>query len=436
MTLDTHQNRPLGRFWRVAPVVVVLVVGLASAALDAYLRTDAGRPLLEGEVLPETPALLVTLLVLVQAAALWVRDRLPVAVLLVVTAADLVLLVLTEGTLSVGSIAVIIAAYTVSRRGTGRSAYLWVGATALASVAVEWITVQSSPDIPAGWELPFAAIRAALVYLVPALIAEVVASRARSLLALQDRAEAAERERDRRAREAVQQERALMARELHDIAAHHLSGIIIGAQAAGTLIASEPDRAREYIRTVARDAQLTLANLRQTVGLLRSDDAAELAPAPSIAQIPQLLAELRDTGMTITEEWVGDVVPLGPVAESAAYRMVQESLANARQHAPGASCAVRVETTSSGIILTVTNYKPVTPGQPADQGGHGLLGMRERATLTGAHLTVGPTPEGGWRNELTLPLPDVAPDSVIPTASNSTPADHNRSNNPDGTSAE
>jgi signal transduction histidine kinase len=243
MTLDTHQNRPLGRFWRAAPVVVVLVVGLASAALDAYLRTDAGRPLLEGEVLPETPALLVTLLVLVQAAALWVRDRLPVAVLLVVTAADLVLLVLTEGTLSVGSIAVIIAAYTVSRRGTGRSAYLWVGATALASVAVEWITVQSSPDIPAGWELPFAAIRAALVYLVPALIAEVVASRARSLLALQDRAEAAERERDRRAREAVQQERALMARELHDIAAHHLSGIIIGAQAAGTLIASEPDRA-------------------------------------------------------------------------------------------------------------------------------------------------------------------------------------------------
>jgi signal transduction histidine kinase len=436
MTLDTHQNRPLGRFWRVAPVVVVLVVGLASAALDAYLRTDAGRPLLEGEVLPETPALLVTLLVLVQAAALWVRDRLPVAVLLVVTAADLVLLVLTEGTLSVGSIAVIIAAYTVSRRGTGRSAYLWVGATALASVAVEWITVQSSPDIPAGWELPFAAIRAALVYLVPALIAEVVASRARSLLALQDRAEAAERERDRRAREAVQQERALMARELHDIAAHHLSGIIIGAQAAGTLIASEPDRAREYIRTVARDAQLTLANLRQTVGLLRSDDAAELAPAPSIAQIPQLLAELRDTGMTITEEWVGDVVPLGPVAESAAYRMVQESLANARQHAPGASCAVRVETTSSGIILTVSNHKPVTPGQPADQGGHGLLGMRERATLTGAHLAVGPTPEGGWRNELTLPLPDVAPDSVIPTASNSTPADHNRSNNPDGTSAE
>jgi signal transduction histidine kinase len=436
MTLDTHQNRPLGRFWRVAPVVVVLVVGLASAALDAYLRTDAGRPLLEGEVLPETPALLVTLLVLVQAAALWVRDRLPVAALLVVTAADLVLLVLTEGTLSVGSIAVIIAAYTVSRRGTGRSAYLWVGATALASVAVEWITVQSSPDIPAGWELPFAAIRAALVYLVPALIAEVVASRARSLLALQDRAEAAERERDRRAREAVQQERALMARELHDIAAHHLSGIIIGAQAAGTLIASEPDRAREYIRTVARDAQLTLANLRQTVGLLRSDDAAELAPAPSIAQIPQLLAELRDTGMTITEEWVGDVVPLGPVAESAAYRMVQESLANARQHAPGANCAVRVATTAAGIILTVTNYKPVTPGQPADQGGHGLLGMRERATLTGAHLAVGPTPEGGWRNELTLPLPDVAPDSVIPTASNSTPADHSRSNNPDGTSAE
>ena len=427
MANAAHQNLPLGRFWRVLPVVIVAAVGLTLAGAEAYLRSNAGRYLVDGDVLPPTPGLLVPALVVVQAAVLWGRGRYPVAVLAVVAVADIVLLAMSEGTLSVGSIAVTVAVYTVWRRVAGWSAYLAIGLAAVASTVVAWTAGETTADIPAGWELPIAALRAALVYLLPALIAELIASRERSMVALRERAEAAERERDRSAREAVQQERALMARELHDIAAHHLSGIIIGAQAAGTLVASEPERAREYIRTVARDAQLTLANLRQTVGLLRSDDSGELAPAPSIAQIPQLIAGLRETGMRITEQWSGESIPLGPIAESAAYRMVQESLANARLHAPGTACVVRVERTDSGTVLTVTNAPPVSPSLPgaadtsASSGGHGLLGMRERATLTGSRLTSGPTPEGGWRNELVLPLPDLPSESNPDSASDSTP---------------
>jgi signal transduction histidine kinase len=417
MSTEARQNLPLGRLWRVLPAVVVAAIGLALTAADAYLRSDAGSEFVDGEILPESPVALVVALVLLQAAALLLRDRFPLVVLGVVAAGDLVLLALSEGTLSVGSIAVLIAVYTVCRRAAGVSGYVVIGSAAVASTVVALVATAHSPDVPAGWDLPVAALRAAIIYLLPALIAELVTSRERSMVALRDRAEAAERERDRSAREAVQQERALMARELHDIAAHHLSGIIIGAQAAGTLVASEPDRARDYIRSVARDAQLTLANLRQTVGLLRSDDAGELAPAPSIAQIPQLIAGLRETGMRITEEWEGESIPLGPIAESAAYRMVQESLANARLHAPGTACVVRIERTDAGTILTVTNAPPVSPrvsdAASTPLGGHGLLGMRERATLTGSRLTTGPAPDGGWRNELLLPLPDPASDPAL-----------------------
>ncbi|WP_411699284.1 sensor histidine kinase [Conyzicola sp.] len=430
-TTETHQDRPTGRSW--LPVVLVAVLGVGLTLADAYLRTDAASELVGGEALPETPATLTVVLVLAQAAALWLRHRRPIAVLLAVSAVDVVLLALSSGTLSVGSIAVMFAAYSVFRWRSGAFVYLATGLAALVSALVAWAYHEPDASIPAGWEPAFAALRSGIVYLVPALIAELVASRARAMVVLRERAELAERERERSAADAVQRERALMARELHDIAAHHLSGIIVGAQAAGALVAAEPDRARQYIRTVARDAQLTLANLRQTVGLLRSDDRAELAPAPSIAQIPQLVAHLRAGGMEIAEEWSGDPVALGPVAlgpvaETAAYRMVQESLANARQHAPGAACVVRVHVTPTGTEISVTNARPAArgdapglagspgfagapglAGSPAN-GGHGLIGMRERAALIGARLATGPTPDGGWRNALTLPGPnDEAP---------------------------
>ena len=417
MSNDESQGRDLSRLWRVAPVVLVAVMGVGGTLADAYLRSDAGRYLAEGETLPPVPSALAVVLVLVQAVALWWRGGFPIAVLLVATAVDVALLAVSDGTLGVGTPAVVVAAYTVCRRARGASAYSWLAGAALVSTIVAWRSYTTDTTVPDGWELLFAALRAALVFAVPALVGELVASRARTVLALRERAEAAERERERSAHDAVQAERSLMARELHDIAAHHLSGIIIGAQAAGALVATEPDRAHDYMRTVARDAQHTLANLRQTVGLLRSDDRGDLAPAPSIAQIPQLVAGLRDAGMRIDEEWTGDPVPLGPIAESAAYRMVQESLANARQHAPGAACTVRVDRTAAATTISVTNVRPVARGVSGPLGGHGLIGMRERAALTGAELSVGPTPDGGWRTELRLPPPDPATDASETDAS-------------------
>ena len=406
MSIDAGRDRPIGRFWRAAPVMLVAVVGVGLTAVDAYLRTDGGSALLGGEPLPPSPGWGAVLLVVAQAVALWWRGRWPVTVLVATAVVDAALLALSTGTLSVGTIAVTIAAYTLFRRRTGASVYLWAGGTALFSTGAAWLFVAPGDGIPAAWDLPFAVLRSALTFVVPALVAELVASRSRAMVALRERAESAERDRERSARDAVTEQRALLARELHDIAAHHLTGIIVGAQAAGALIATDPDRAREYVRTVARDAQLTLGNLRQTVGLLRSDDQGERAPTPAIAQIPSLVDGLRSAGMTIDERWEGDAVPLGPVAESAAYRMVQESLANARRHAPGAACTVSVVYGPTGTRITVANERAAATPGPSGGDGHGLIGMRERAALTGSRLVVGRTPDGGWRNELTVPLPD------------------------------
>jgi signal transduction histidine kinase len=391
---------------RAAPVATVAVAGVGLTVADAFLRSDAASGLAGAEPLPELPTALVVALVLAQAAALWARSRRPMVVLFAVTAADAALLAISAGSLSVGAIAVVVAAYTVFRRRSGASVYPWFAAAALCSTAASWAFVAPADGPLSPGELPFALARAALLFALPALVGELVASRSRAMVALRERAELAERERERTARDAVAEQRASMARELHDIAAHHLTGIIVGAQAAGALVAAEPDRAREYIRTVARDAQLTLANLRQTVGLLRSDDRGDLAPAPAIAQLPRLVDELRDAGMSIRDQWVGETVPLGPVAESAAYRMVQESLANARQHAPGAACTLRVEYSDTGTRITVANERPETVPAAGGGGGHGMVGMRERAALTGSTLVAGPTRDGGWQNELTVPLPD------------------------------
>jgi signal transduction histidine kinase len=403
--MTTETPRAASRFWRVVPVAVVALLAVVGGVIDESIRSGALGESVDASTLPASSGWATAALVLVQAAALWWRDRAPVVVLVATTVLDLVLLALAGGGLSVGSIAVMFAVYTVWAAGV--RGHAWVVGLGLLSTVVAWVATGDAPDIPEGWALPFALLRAAITFLLPALVAELAASRSRTLLALRERAELAERERERGALDAVQRERSLMARELHDIAAHHLSGIIVGSQAAGALVGSDPERARDYIRTVARDAQLTLANLRQTVGLLRSEEAGELSPVPAIAQIPELVGEVRATGMRVDLDCIGDAVPLGPLAETAAYRMVQESLANARQHAPGAACTVRVEYAAGGARITVTNAAPTAAVSSPAHGGHGLVGMRERATLVGAGLRTGRAADGGWTNELTLPAPDA-----------------------------
>jgi len=230
--------------------------------------------------------------------------------------------------------------------------------------------------------------------------------RARRALAAE--AERAEREQTRRG---VLEERARIARDLHDVVAHHLSLMAIQAGSAPYRLTGLPDAAREEFGSLSQAARAALADMRRLLGVLRSDQPADRAPQPQLADVPGLAAAAQRAGVavTLTMPGIGGGVP--PGAGMCAYRIVQEALSNAGRHAPGAIVMVNVSHDDDRLNLRVTNG-PGDPRQPpagTGQPGHGLAGMRERVTLLGGTLTAGPAPDGGFAVSAVLPLREPAP---------------------------
>lgn len=231
--------------------------------------------------------------------------------------------------------------------------------------------------------------------------------------ALDREREALDRERAALTRAAASEERAAMARELHDIAAHHLSGIALLAAAAERQIATDPQAARESVRQVRSQTRAVLDDVRRVVGLLRGGQPPERS-VENLATVPALVRARAEAGMAVRLEQhpaadgrdLGEGV--GPLAQLVAYRMIQESVTNSAVHAPGATALVALDDTDpSALAVTVCDDGPASPiaSAPATQGtgGHGLIGMHERAGLVGAQLEHGPTADGGWRVHLSIP---------------------------------
>jgi signal transduction histidine kinase len=395
MPTPPRQSHVPSALWRAAPVVLTVLLATGQLVGAALLENPANQRL-QGW----WPAVLM----LAQAGLLLARHRRPLAVLVAVAAMDALILQISSEDVGAGTFAVMVAVYAFVRATTGPPRRLIPAGLATVTVLLTAVAVQTSTQVPIEWALPFAIARSVLTYGLAVLIAEIMDGRARLVEALRERAHAAERERERRAAEAVLRERALMARELHDIAAHHLTGIIVSAQAADALRESDPETAGEYIRRVQRDARTTLDNLRHTVGLLRADGDGELAPVASIDRLPDLVREASTSGTEVRLHVSGLPRDLGPLAGIAAYRMVQESLANSLSHVPGAARAVTVEYGDDSVLVTVTNApSPAVPAERVRRDGYGLLGMAERAELIGATLRTGPSRDGGWRNTLEIP---------------------------------
>lgn len=364
-------------------------------------------------------------LVVLQAAALIQRNRRPTVVFGVVVLLDLVILATTAGELGIGALGVLFASYAVARHQPRRTAWITLGTGAAATTIVGGVAMALGSAEPPLVLLFTAVARIALLYGVPAGVAEYTRGRERLLIAIEDQARMADNERRVRALIDLRAERTALARELHDIAGHHLSGIIVSAQAANALMTSDPERARAMLQAVQEDARTTLVDLRRTVGLLRSDDPEDhLSPDgqpvtpsavssssvpplnPTIAAIPELVRAAQRRGQRVELVSTGDARTLGPLAETAAYRMVQESLANAARHAPGAACRVIVRFAPEAIDLIVSNERALRPAVSAvptpSHDGYGLWGMRERAELIGARLETAPTSDGGWLNHLEI----------------------------------
>jgi signal transduction histidine kinase len=221
---------------------------------------------------------------------------------------------------------------------------------------------------------------------------------------LQRRAALLERESEQLARIAAHEERASIARELHDIVAHSVSVMLVGVRGARDVLRSDPDVADATLGKVETSAEQSLAELRRILALLRARaDGAESRPQPSFAQLDQLVAEYRDAGLPVSLERIGTQRPLPGGFELSVYRIVQEALTNVLKHAHPRRVVVTLAFRDSRLDLEV-----IDDGSPQRQDavvpGHGLVGMRERVALLGGELETGRRAGGGFRVAAQLPV--------------------------------
>ncbi|MEY9873889.1 signal transduction histidine kinase [Streptacidiphilus sp. MAP12-33] len=370
------------RPWYFSPWVTVPVPALL-AALDALLAND----------LTSTTEMITSL---VAAAALLLRRRWPILVLLAT---------LPGMELSNIWLAPMFAVYSVSVRYRNR----WAVAVGGLLVALTQFVPWPWGDFSLAWDrtTALAAMYALLTAAAPIALGMLVTTRRELAVRLDELTRGQERERRLLAESVLSTERARLAREMHDVVSHQVSLISIQAGAL-QVRAGDPEATKDTARTIRQLSVKTLQELRQMVGVLRAagGDAKPLTPQPTLADLPRLVAESGLSCALHTE--VTDTVPQ-PVpepVERAAYRTVQEALTNIRKHAPGSTVSVRLTRVANALQVTITNTAASPDATPLllPSGGHGLIGLHERAQQLGGTLSAGPSPDGGFAVTATFPL--------------------------------
>ena len=244
-------------------------------------------------------------------------------------------------------------------------------------------------------------------FLAAWVVGYVLALRARQTSELRARAEHAEREREARALTAVANERARIARELHDVVAHSMSVMVVQAAGVRRLLREDQDREREALLTVERVGREALTEMRRMLGVLRaSGEDATLTPQPGLEHLDRLLEQVRRAGLDVDLEVTGEPVALPTGLGLSAYRILQESLTNALKHGDRTRAHVRLRYAPDELELEVVDGTGAVNG--ARDGGHGLVGMRERVAVYGGEIEAGPRAEGGYRVRARLPLSGTA----------------------------
>jgi signal transduction histidine kinase len=253
------------------------------------------------------------------------------------------------------------------------------------------------PDITAGY-LPF------LVLLALGLMAN-------SIHTWKQRVSALQVEQHEATRQAVQRERARIARELHDVVTHNVAVMVVQAGAARKVIDAAPDQARQALLAVEAGGRAAMAELRHVMGLLTMtgggpDPAAtaDLAPQPGLDQIATLAGRVRDTGVPVELTMTGTRTPLPPGIDLAAYRVVQEALTNTVKHAAGARVRISVDYTPDTVRVEVVDTGGTTTAAVDPGNGRGLVGLKERLAVYGGTLQAGARPTGGYRVRATIPV--------------------------------
>jgi signal transduction histidine kinase len=365
--------------------------------LDGVVPLAVGAVITAGGVLrggdPEPWALVVGL---GAAAALLARRRAPGWTLALSGGLTLLLLHIdpTAGVAAV--IAPAVALYSLALR-RGRASQLLAAVAAVAAVIVADTLHAGSPTL-------LQTLGHVLLVAIPLLAAEAHRTRNAYVSLLRERLELAERTREQEAERRADQERMRIARDLHDLVAHTLTTINVQAATAAELLDRNPAHARTALETIEDASRDAIGELRAILGVLRDgEDDAPLAPAPGLGAVPELVRRTREGGLDVELDVVGDRPWRVPDAVSlAAYRIVQESLTNARRHAAGAPVSVRLSFEPGRLTVTVENAAGRSTNGIGSAAGVGIIGMTERACAVGGTLRARPLPSG-FRVDASLP---------------------------------
>ncbi|MFD5146484.1 sensor histidine kinase [Streptomyces sp. NPDC058401] len=380
---------------------------LALGALVAMVVASFADP--HGEYGPtfgtRTPEPFSLVLMVLGAGTLVLRRRRPRAVLAVTVGLSLLELTTGEPRAPV-AMCTVIALYTVAAR-TDRPTTWRLGLLTMAGLT--GVAMLAGP-------LPWYSQENLGIFAwtgMAAAAGDAVRSRRAFIDAIQERAERAERTREEEARRRVAEERLRIARDLHDVVAHHIALVNVQAGVAAHVMDKRPDQAKEALAHVRDASRSALNELRATVGLLRQsgDPEAPTEPAPGLAVLDDLVDTFRNAGLPVkvmVQLGTAAAVPLPAAVDLAAYRVIQEALTNVRKHAgPGAGAEVSVVRVGGSVEVTVLDDggSAADPSpEPRDPGGgHGLLGMRERAVALGGSCFAGPRFGGGYRVHAILP---------------------------------
>ncbi|WP_051969558.1 sensor histidine kinase [Kitasatospora azatica] len=346
---------------------------------------------------------LTPLSVALAAAPLAVRRRYPLATLWLLMAGAFMLRDAFADVVFYACLLTLVAVYNAVAHGPYREPTLasLPVAAALLVLLFEHAALPHFPNAVVGLLVVFPVVMAAVGHRVWAGRAEQ--GRARLAALEGEQAEAL--------RHAVEEERARIARELHDVVTHNVSVMVIQAGAGRMMLDADPEQTREALLAIETGGRAAMGELRHVMGLLTMDSAgdrpaatAETLPQPGLDGLEGLVGRIRAAGLPVELSVTGERRPLPPGVELAAYRVVQEALTNAVKHAQGANAVVRVAYGAHQLTVEVTNTEG-TPGEAAGTGnGRGLIGLRERVAVYGGTLQTGRRLTGGYRVKALIPL--------------------------------
>lgn len=301
------------------------------------------------------------------------------------------------------NVAVLMGLYTVAANCTFRWGLAAVLSTEVGAVLATWRYPEGADD------------RKTTFVMLTVVVAGVwllglhMRTRRAYLRSVEERAERLERERDNEVKMAMAAERARIARELHDVVAHNVSVIVVQADGASYAIESDVGRARQALETISSTGRLALAEMRRLLGVLReNDDVGEFAPQPGVAQIDDLVEQVRSSGLPVAFEVDGPPVAMSEGRQLTVFRIVQEALTNTLKHG-GARVAVSIRLRYAGDALEIrVDDDGRGAAAPDDGRGHGLAGMRERVAVYGGSVRAAPRPGGGFEVVAQIPVREEA----------------------------